>query len=353
MQIVRWVRQIAPLAGFFLVSAAGLAQSSPAPEASAQRPPLASRSLTDHVPVLPATLAKAWTIDPQKGVASRDVGGGVYVVTDGVWQSAFVVTKAGVIVIDAPETYAHKIRPEIAAVTSQPITTLIYTHIHKDHIGGSAAFADIENLEIVALSGVAEYLAEKADPRRLVPTRTFDRELVIDRGGVRIELRGASYHSDEGDAIVYIPHARFLMAIDTLAPGYCPFMGFDITSNFHEYLHVFDTLLKYDFGVFVGGHLTHPGTRSDVELTREFTLDVYNTVKRVHGETDLMGVFAETAGKIGSWDNKFLLFERFLDVVTERATAELESRWIDRLAGVDVFTEDHVRTALLYVRWDD
>ena len=353
MHIVRFGRQIAPLAGLLLVSAASLAQNAPGPKFPAQGGTLTSRSLTDHVPVLPATLAKAWTVDVEKGVESREVGEGVYVITDGVWQSAFAVTDAGVIVIDAPETYAHKIRPEIAAVTSQPITTLIYTHIHKDHIGGSAAFADVENLEIVALSGVAQFLAEKADPRRLVPTRTFDDRLVIDRGGMRIELRGASYHSDEGDAIVYIPHARFLMAIDTLAPGYCPFMGFDITSNFHEYLQVFDTLLAYDFAVFVGGHLTHPGNRRDVELSREFTLDVYETVKRVHGETDLKGVFAETAGKIGSWDNKFLLFERFLDVVTERATAELESRWIGRLAGVDVFTEDHVRTALLYVRWDD
>ena len=142
------------------------------------------------------------------------------------------------------------------------------------------------------------------------------------------------------------------MAIDTLAPGYGPFQGFDITSNFHEYLHVFDALLRYEFDVFVGGHVTHPGTRADVEVAREFTRDVYETVKRVHGETDLMGVFAETATQIGGYDNKYLLFKRFLDVVTERATAEINSAGSGRLAGIDVFAEDHVRTALLYVRWD-
>jgi hypothetical protein len=130
-------------------------------------------------------------------------------------------------------------------------------------------------------------------------------------------------------------------------------MGFDITSNFHEYLHVFDVLLQYDFDVFVGGHLTHIGSRADVEVTREFTRDVYETVERIHGETDLMAVFADTAKQIGGFDNKFLLFKTFLDVVTARATAEIEQRWMGRLAGVDVFAEDHVRTALLYVRWDD
>lgn len=311
------------------------------------------RALTDYAPVLPSTLDRAWAIDPTKGIETREVVDGVFVVTDGVWQSAFVVTDAGVVVLDAPETYAAKIPAEIAAVTGQPIKTLVYTHAHNDHIGGSAAFAGVEGLEIVAVAGVAEFLAEKNDPDRLKPTKTFEDQLVLDTGGTRIELGAANYHSDEGDVIVYMPQARFLMAVDTLAPGYAPFMGFDITSNFHEYLHVFDTLLEYDFDVFVGGHLTHPGTRSDVELTRSFTLDVYETVKRVHGETDLMGVFVETAEQIGGFDNKYLLFDRFLDVVTERAAAEIEQRWMDRLAGVDVFTEDHVRTALIYVRWDD
>ena len=143
------------------------------------------------------------------------------------------------------------------------------------------------------------------------------------------------------------------MAIDTLAAGYGPFMGFDITSNFHEYMRVFDELLKYEFDVFVGGHLTHIGSRADVEVAREFTRDVYDTVKRIHRETDLNAVFAETAQQIGGFDNKFLLFKRFLDVVAAKATAEIERRWMNRLAGIDVFAEDHVRTALLYVRWDD
>lgn len=338
-----------------IVAAVALSTAGPSSfaQSSAQTERATGRALKDYAPVLQSALDRAWVIDPKKGVETRKVADGVYVVTDGVWQSAFAVTGAGVVVFDAPETYAAKIRAEIAAVTSQPITTLVYTHVHNDHIGGSAAFADIEGLKIVALTGVAKFLAEKKDPDRLRPTRTFDDQLVLDEGGMRIELRAAHYHSDEGDLIVYIPRARFLMAIDTLAPGYGPFMGFDITSNFHEYMQVFDVLLEYQFDVFVGGHLTHIGNRADVEVAREFTRDVYNTVKRIHGETDLMAVFAKTAEQIGGFDNKYLLFKRFLDVVAARATTEIEQRWMGRLAGIDVFAEDHVRTALIYVRWDD
>jgi hypothetical protein len=47
------------------------------------------------------------------------------------------------------------------------------------------------------------------------------------------------------------------------------------------------------------------------------------------------------------------LFKVFLDKVADESVKELEPRWINRLAGVDVWLESHVRTAIIYVRWDD
>lgn len=312
------------------------------------------RAIADYAPVLQSVLDDALPIDSETGLYSQEIRGGVHVVSDGVWQSAFVVTDEGVVVIDAPESYGSKIRSVIAAATDQPIKMLIYSHIHKDHIGGARAFADIPDLEIVALDGVQHFLDEKQDANRPVPTVTFKNKKTVKIGDTKIELtRHRNYHSDEGDLFIYIPDAKFLMAVDTLAPGYVPFSGFDLTSNFHEYLKVFDDILAYDFDTFVGGHLTALGDRSDVEMTKAFTVDVYETVKRIHDTTDLMGVMAETAQAAGGYDNKYLLFKAFLDKVTAEATAEIEGRWIDKLAGVDVWTDTHVRTALIYVRWDD
>ena len=37
----------------------------------------------------------------------------------------------------------------------------------------------------------------------------------------------------------------------------------------------------------------------------------------------------------------------------ERFCCWLEARWINRLAGVDVWLPSDVRAALIYVRWDD
>ena len=82
--------------------------------------------------------------DPALGYAVKNVGSGVYVISDNMWQSAFLVTDDGVIVFDAPATFGKNIPSAVAQLTDKPIKILVYSHIHKDHIGGSAAFKNIK-----------------------------------------------------------------------------------------------------------------------------------------------------------------------------------------------------------------
>src|SRR6267154_4706138 len=309
-------------------------------------------SLKEYVPVLPAVKAKFWKIDPKLGYAVKNVGGGVYVISDNGWQSAFLVTDEGVIVFDAPASFGKGIPSAIAKVTDKPIKMLVYSHVHKDHIGGSVAFKDIKGIQIVALDSVSDFLKEMNDPDRLLPNVTFKSAKTIKLGGKTVELTRRMYHSPEGDLFIYIPEAKFLMAVDLVTSGYAPFQGFDLTTDFHEYLKMFDEILAYKFDTFVGGHLTDIGTKEDVEITKEYTNDVYHTVKRIHNGLDQEAVVAEAAKTVGP-DNEFLLFKQVLDRVANDSVKEIEPRWINRLAGVDVWLPSHVRTALIYVRWDD
>jgi glyoxylase-like metal-dependent hydrolase (beta-lactamase superfamily II) len=308
--------------------------------------------LKSYVPVLPSVKAKFWKIDPNLGYAVKNVGGGVYVVSDNGWQSAFLVTDEGVIVFDAPASFGKNIPSAVAKVTDKPIKILVYSHVHKDHIGGSAAFKDINGLQIVALDSVSDFLKEINDPNRLLPNVTFKSAKTIKLGGKTVELTRRMYHSPEGDLFIYIPEAKFLMAVDSVTSGYAPFQGFDLTTDFHEYLRMFDEILAYQFDTFVGGHLTDIGTKEDVEITKEYTNDVYHTVKRIHNGLDQGAVVAEAAKTVGP-DNEFLLFKQVLDRVANDSVKEIQPRWINRLAGVDVWLPSHVRTALIYVRWDD
>jgi len=322
-------------------------------QVSAQSPQVDSpENLQKYVSVLPSVKASFWQIDPKLGYAVKSVGGGVYVISDNGWQSAFLVTEEGVIVFDAPSSFGKSIPLAVSQVTDKPIKMLVYSHAHKDHIGGSAAFKNIKDLKIVALDTVSDFLKDMKDPDRLLPNVTFKTEKTLTLGGKTVELTRHDYHSNEGDLFIYVPQAKFLMAVDSVTAGYAPFQGFDITTNFHQYMKVFDELLAYKFDTFVGGHLTSTGTRQDVEITKEFTMDVYSTVKRIHNNMDAGAVTSEAVKTIGP-DNEFLVFKVLLDRVTSDSVKELQPRWIGRLAGVDVWLESHVRTALIYVRWDD
>ncbi len=59
--------------------------------------------------------------------------------------TAFVVTTAGVVVIDTgpSKRYGTQMRAAIAHVTDRPIERVLITHHHPDHFFGNQAFADI------------------------------------------------------------------------------------------------------------------------------------------------------------------------------------------------------------------
>ena len=72
------------------------------------------------------------------------IGPEMYAVTaaPGV-QAAFVVSSAGVIVVDAPPPLATALPAAIRKVTEKPVTHLIYTHQHADHIANARVFGDV------------------------------------------------------------------------------------------------------------------------------------------------------------------------------------------------------------------
>jgi glyoxylase-like metal-dependent hydrolase (beta-lactamase superfamily II) len=305
-----------------------------------------------YVPVLPKVKERMLPVDYSKGYLVKEIKPDVYIITDGAYQSMFVTTGKGVILFDAPPSFGQHIIKAVAEVTKEPIRKLIYSHAHVDHTASAEFLKDIPNLEIIAEKEVADMLQEMKDPRRLIPTKTFINQTKIEFGTAEIELKKAGFHSNEGDLYIYLPKQKVLMAIDTLAPGYVPFMNFDLTVNMHEYLKMFDQLLAYDFDVLVAGHLTSLGTRQDVVDNKNYALDVYQTVKRIHNSADQNKMAMDTIQKYGA-DNKFLIFNNILEPLIEQSYQEIKGRWIDKLAGVDVYGRSHVRTMLIYVRWDD
>ena len=281
------------------------------------------------------------------GFLTREVKPGIYMLTNGNYQSLFFTTGNAVVLIDAPEPLVKYIEPAVAEVTNEPITTIIYSHGHSDHIGGSYLL-NRPNLTIIAESKVARFIGEKNDGRRLPPNQVFDEEVSLTIGSRTLTLKRDEFHSPEGDLIIHFPKEKVLMAVDIIAPGWVPLLDFDITGNMFVYLNAFDRILSYDFDVFISGHTADIAHRSDLEITKRYAFDVYETVKRIHSGVNLAELLAEAR------DNEQAGIKKLIESVTATATREIQSRWLNGpLKGVDLWTESHCRAMLLYVRWSD
>ncbi|MBE7369277.1 MBL fold metallo-hydrolase [Ramlibacter pallidus] len=201
--------------------------------------------------------------------------------------AGFVVTPAGVVVVDAlgSPQLARELLAEIARVTPQPVTHVVVTHYHADHVYGLQEFRKA-GAKIVAHRAALEYLNSETARQRLEVSRTdlapwidaqtqlvepdqwitAATELVV--GGVRLQLQPVGPAHTPEDLVVMFPAERVLFAGDMVFRGRIPFVG---QADSRQWIAALDALLKLDPRVVVPGHgALSTSARQDLELTRDY-----------------------------------------------------------------------------------
>jgi len=255
-------------------------------------------------------------------------------ITDNQIQSMFLVYDRGVVVMDAPQSYAAKIPQAIKEVAGdKPITHLIYSHSHADHIGGAKALGDVP--VIISQDETLRLLKRDADPNRPLPTVTFADKYTLHVGSEVLEL---TYHGSghaPGNIFIYAPKQRVLMVIDTVFPGWMPWRRFAVSQDvFDEFARVED-VRKMDWDTVVGGHVTRVGTHADVEMQAEFYRDIKQAAATALATTKI----GETLNPLDK-GNPWAVFDNYIDRVAAQCVNTLTPKWSTKLAGYDVFIWD-------------
>lgn len=231
--------------------------------------------------LLPAAAVAAPTYAPtgvamlvkQVGPHSYYVQGQAGIATDNegfISNAGFVVTDAGVVVIDALGTpsLAAKLKDLIATVTDQPVVRVIATHYHADHIYGLQVFKDA-GAEIWGPGGARAYLGstqaeERLDERRfsldpwvndqtrlIPPDRWLTDTTQFSLGGIdfRIDMLGAA-HSDD-DLSVYVEQDKVLYSGDIIFEGRVPYVG---DANTKQWLAALTAMQTEGLNALVPGH---------------------------------------------------------------------------------------------------
>ena len=268
---------------------------------------------------------------PAKGYLVQEIRGGVYWVTDGIFQTVFFVTGKGVIAVDAPPSLGSNYLKAIAEVTTEPVTHVIYSHSHLDHIGAAQIFP--KNVAIIAQEETAADLkgalavASDASMVPPIPTATFAKSHTLQVGTQTVKLDYYGEGHMPGNILIYAPGQKVLVVIDLLFPGWVPFPYLAVAEDVAGFIKAPDIALdNYDFDTIVGGHLTRLGTRDDVVIQKEFVSDL----AKAAGKTNQEVAFGEIAKKVGPSDNPWFLMSRYIDAVNESCVKEMVPKWEKR-----------------------
>ncbi|MBO9708070.1 MAG: MBL fold metallo-hydrolase [Caulobacter sp.] len=277
--------------------------------------------------------AKGPAVDPAKGYRIQDLGQGLYMVTEGAYQSMFLVYETGVVVVDAPPSYSAHIKQAIAEVTDKPITHLVYSHSHIDHIGGAAGLGG--HPIIIAQEETKRLLIAANDPNRPLPTITFKDTYTLKVGSQVLEL---SYHGvahEPGNIFIYAPKQKVLMVIDVVFPGWMPWRRWALAQDVRGYFNQVAEIDKVPFETLVSGHVSRVGTHDDVRTQLEFMNDV-KAAAATALKTTKFGAETNPADAGNPWAG----FDNYIDRVVVQCVNTVSPKWQSLLGGYDVYIWD-------------
>jgi glyoxylase-like metal-dependent hydrolase (beta-lactamase superfamily II) len=207
------------------------------------------------------------------------------------------VTTTGVVVVDTKNPgWGQPILDAIAELTDNPITTLINTHSHGDHVSGNVAFP--ATVDFVAhettkanMDVMRPYTGRTEPPLNVfadtnghgLPEITFSERLSLGRGADQVDLYYFGRGHTGGDTWVVFPALRTLHAGDVFLGKRVPFLD---AANGGSGVDLPDTLQRahdtiQDVDTIISGHSTQM-TWDDLAEWAAFNRDFLDTVRRGH-----------------------------------------------------------------------
>jgi len=304
--------------------------------------------LPSYAPIPPSSFGPA---PNAAGYFVGQIRDNLYWVTDGFYQSMFLATARGVVLVDAPPTIGHNLQraiDDVTATTGTPakVTHLVYSHFHADHIGASSIFGD----DVIRVGHVQtrRLLREAGDPNRPAPTVTFKEQHVLEFGRDRLELAFHGPNHTPDNIFVYAPRQRTLMVVDVFFPGWVPFKNLALSQDIPGWVRAHDIAMDYAWTTLVGGHLGRLGVRADGELQQQYIRDLDASVKQTMASLDPTPFF-QAYGPSG---NAWAIFKSYLDAAAQQAAAPVVDAYLGKLGGADVFTVDHASALFESLRID-
>jgi cyclase len=219
----------------------------------------------------------------------------LFVLKGGGGNTAVFVTSTGVVVVDTKNPgWGQPILDKIKTLTDKPVTTIINTHTHGDHVSGNVEFP--ATVDVITHENTKTYM-EQANPvyslqtgpqnnlfkqnaGKGLPKRTFKDTMTVGRGADAIDLRYYGPAHTGGDAFVIFKSHRVMHVGDAMPTRALPIMDRNNGGTGVGYARTMARAAsEKNVDTIINGHNTTTTTPADLRLYSEFVGDFVKFVQ--------------------------------------------------------------------------
>jgi cyclase len=228
---------------------------------------------------LAAVKAQPPAANAPKVIEVEKVKDNLWVLRGGGGNTAVFATANGVTIVDAKNPgWGQPILDKVKELTPKPITTLINTHTHGDHVSGNVEFP--ATVDVVVQENTKTNMEKmdifKQNNNRGMAKRTFKDKMTIGTGADQIDLYYFGPGHTNGDAWIVFPAHRIVHSGDIFAGKSVPLVD---GNNGGSMLHYSETLMKAYNGIknvdtIINGHTPANTTWADLKEFADFNKDL-------------------------------------------------------------------------------
>jgi cyclase len=209
---------------------------------------------------------------------TQKVKDNLYMIVGNGGNTAAFITDGGVVVVDTKNPgNGQAILDQIKMVTPKPVTMIINTHTHNDHVGSNNQFP--ATVDIVTHENTKANMEKmdnfKGDNAKFLPKKTFKDKMKLGKGKDEIDLYYFGPAHTSGDAWIVFPALRAMHSGDAFAGKSTPLidgMNGGSAVGYAKTLSKAASSIK-NVDTIIGGHTDNPMTFADLKQYAEFNND--------------------------------------------------------------------------------
>ena len=235
----------------------------------------------------------------------KQLADNVYMMSESHYVSLVVVGDDGVLITDPAFTArARSMKAAIAGITDKPVTRIVLSHEHYDHVGGTEVFPEAQVICHAACEAVFDLDVGPQSPKEVHVT--FTDSLRVDFRGPPVDLLYFGPADGFASIVMHLPEQRVAFTADLYAHRSLTNGMWMDDDNYLAIRRVLRELQKMDLLHAVEGH-SEDTSAAIVDENVEFVEDLFNLVSGEIGKAMQEGGPAKVAASLEGWQHELKL----------------------------------------------